>query len=103
MNDDDWDAGFARSVGLFLNGEAITGRDPRGQRITDDSFLLLFNAHHEPIDWTLPKHWGDQWDLILDTADDSRTTEPLDSGTPTTIAAHSVVVFRRAVPDLTDH
>lgn len=99
MDDDDWDAGFARSVGLFLNGEAINGRDPRGQRITDDSFLLLFNAHHEPIDWTLPKQWEDQWDPILDTAEDGRATELLASGIPSTVAARSVVVFRRAVPD----
>ena len=55
MSDDDWDAGFARSVGLFLNGDAIADRDRRGQRVTDDSFLLLFNAHHDLIDWTLPK------------------------------------------------
>ena len=70
--DDDWDAGFASSVGLFLNGDAITDRDRRGQRVTDDSFLLLFNAYHEPIDWTLPKQWGEWWELMLDTSGPGR-------------------------------
>ena len=55
MSDDDWDAGLALRVGLFLNGEAITDRDRRGQRVTDDSFLLLFNAHHKAVKWTLPE------------------------------------------------
>jgi glycogen operon protein len=54
MNDSDWDPGFARSVGLFLNGEAIHTPDERGQRVVDDSFLLVFNAHNEPLAWTLP-------------------------------------------------
>jgi hypothetical protein len=41
MSDSDWEAGFARSVGVFLNGSGITDRDRRGRRITDESFLLL--------------------------------------------------------------
>ena len=36
-----------RSLGLFLNGDEIPYRSRRGRRITDDSFLLLVNAHHE--------------------------------------------------------
>src|SRR5579871_30515 len=43
MSDDDWRADFVRSVGIYLNGEAIAGRDARGQRVLDDSFALLFN------------------------------------------------------------
>src|SRR5262249_39189779 len=67
MGDDDWDAGSAPSVGMFLNGDAITDRDRRGQRVTDHSFLLLFNAHSEAIEWTLPKQWGGSWELVVDT------------------------------------
>ncbi|MEW6475492.1 MAG: glycogen debranching protein GlgX [Actinomycetota bacterium] len=47
MRDDDWRAGFAKAVGVFLNGEEIPDPDPRGRRIVDDSFLVLFNAHLE--------------------------------------------------------
>src|SRR6266516_4186293 len=72
MGDDDWDTSRTSSVGLFLNGQAITDRDRRGQRVTDDSFLLLFNAYHEPIDWTLPKQWGELWEAVLDTSGPGR-------------------------------
>src|ERR1700735_1446614 len=79
MSDDDWDDGFARSVGVFLNGEAITDRDTHGQRVTDESFLLLFNDHYEAIDWTLPKQWGSWWEAVLDTAGPDREGEVFES------------------------
>ena len=94
MGDDDWDAGLASSVGLFLNGDAITDRDRRGQRVTDDSFLLLFNAYHEPIDWTLPKQWGEWWELILDTSGPGREGEAFASSVTLPVAGRSVVVLQ---------
>jgi glycogen operon protein len=66
MNDSDWDAGFARSIGLFLNGEAIHTPDERGQRVMDDSFLLLFNAHNESLAWTLPIELRGRWQVAAD-------------------------------------
>ena len=54
MIDDDWDSGFGKSVAVYLNGLGIPDLDARGQRVTDDSFFLCFNAHHEPIEFTLP-------------------------------------------------
>ena len=55
---------------VFLNGEAITEPDPRGERITDDSFLLLFNAAEHDLDFVIPPvGYGEQWVLELDTAD----------------------------------
>ena len=95
MGDDDWDAGSAPTVGLFLNGEAITDRDRRGQRVIDDCFLLLFNAHHEPIEWTLPKLWGERWELVIDTAGPGREGVALESGRALPVAGRSVVVLRR--------
>jgi len=67
MTDDDWEADFARSIGVFLNGNAITGRDPYGRRIVDDSFLLLFNAAENDLDWRLPRQWGAAWEVVFDT------------------------------------
>ena len=59
MSDEDWGSGFGKSVAVYLNGQGIPDLDPRGQRVTDDSFVLCFNAHHEPIDFTLPpKEFG---------------------------------------------
>ena len=45
MSDEDWQAGFAKSLGVFLNGDAIPTRDERGERVVDDSFYVMFNAH----------------------------------------------------------
>ncbi len=68
MSDEDWDSGFGRSVGMFLNGEAITDTDSRGRRIEDDSFILYFNAHDEPIDFILPPaEFGAAWRLEVAT------------------------------------
>jgi isoamylase len=67
MDDADWDSGVTHSIGVYLNGDAIPGRDERGQAITDDSMLVLLNAHHERIDWKLPPQWGTQWQAALDT------------------------------------
>ena len=69
MSADDWNSGFARSVMVFLNGDAIPEQDQMGRRVTDDHFLLLFNAHSEPISFTLPsKSFGNDWQVRLDTA-----------------------------------
>jgi glycogen operon protein len=69
MTDDDWAVGFAKSLTVFLNGDAITEPDPRGERIRDESFLLLFNASELDLDFTIPpQRYGDQWVKVLDTA-----------------------------------
>ncbi|RAY11671.1 glycogen debranching enzyme GlgX [Actinomadura craniellae] len=69
MTDGDWHAHFAKSVGAFLNGEAITEPDPRGRPVRDDSFLLLINAHSEYVLFTLPDaEFGERWIYVLDTA-----------------------------------
>ncbi|MEV0199507.1 glycogen debranching protein GlgX [Nonomuraea sp. NPDC050691] len=68
MTDADWNVGYAKSLAVFLNGDAITEPDRRGRPIRDDSFLLLFNAHHEPITFTIPKDYGEMWQTEIDTA-----------------------------------
>ena len=95
MSDDDWDAWLALSVGLFLNGQAIADRDRRGQRVTDDSFLLLFNAHHKAIRWTLPRQWAEWWEPILDTSALGRRKKALRGGQARLVAGRSVAVLRR--------
>ncbi|HEY7142905.1 MAG TPA: glycogen debranching protein GlgX [Streptosporangiaceae bacterium] len=95
MGDEDWDTGRVRSVGVFLNGEAITDRDPRGQRVRDDSFLLLFNAGPDPIGWRLPGQWGQWWEPVIETADTQRDGEVFASPAPIPVAGRSVVVLQR--------
>jgi glycogen operon protein len=61
----DWDEGTP-VVGMFLNGEEITTPGPRGERIVGDSFLILFNAHHEDVTFTLPnRRFGQRWTCEL--------------------------------------
>jgi glycogen operon protein len=69
MTDQDWDAGFAQSLTVFLNGGSITEADRRGQPIRDDSFLLLFNPSPRELKFTLPPaRYGEAWETVLDTA-----------------------------------
>jgi glycogen operon protein len=70
MSDDDWNVGFARTLAIYLNGEGIPDRDELGQPIVDDSFLLLCNAHHQQMTFTLPdESYGRIWEIVVDTAD----------------------------------
>ncbi|GLZ36399.1 glycogen debranching protein GlgX [Actinokineospora sp. NBRC 105648] len=69
MSHEDWESGFGRCIVTFLNGEGIPDLDQRGERVTDDSFLLCFNAHHEDIEVTVPDgDYGAEWEVVLDTA-----------------------------------
>lgn len=69
MTDEDWNTGHARSLMLRLAGDAIEESDDRGRPVTDDTFLVLLNAHHEPLAFTLPAHKrGVRWVRVLDTA-----------------------------------
>jgi glycogen operon protein len=69
MTDEEWAVGYAKSIGIFLNGEAIPYLGPHGERITDDSFYIVFNAHYELIEFTLPSaEWGKRAELVFDTA-----------------------------------
>jgi isoamylase len=54
VGDDVWNAGWSRSIGLLLNGQTLQVTNEEGHPITDDSFLLLVNASHEGVEFTLP-------------------------------------------------
>jgi hypothetical protein len=69
MTDGDWGADYARSLAVFLNGSAITEPDPRGEAVRDDNFLLLVNAHSEPVDFTMPgARFAAAWEILVDTS-----------------------------------
>jgi isoamylase len=69
MSEEEWAVGFAKSIGVFLNGKAIPTRGARGERIVDASFYVIFNAHHEPMTFTLPgPAWGRKCEVELDTS-----------------------------------
>ncbi|WP_100835701.1 glycogen debranching protein GlgX [Kitasatospora fiedleri] len=68
MTKRDWSTTYAKSLTVFLNGNAISEPDRRGGKIVDDSFLLLFNAHFEPLTFTVPAGHGEAWQVVVDTA-----------------------------------
>jgi glycogen operon protein len=90
----DWDDGGTRLLGMFLNGEEITGTDARGQRIVDDSFVLLFNARHEDAEFTLPtERFGTEWTCELRT--DGKEGGPHAAGSTVPLTSRSLVLLRR--------
>ena len=97
MSEEDWRAGFAKDIGVFLNGDAIPSRGPQGERIVDDSFLVLFNAHHEPLRFSLPpRGWGRTWRKILDTTEElMNEEETYKAGELVPMKGRSVVLLRR--------
>jgi isoamylase len=86
-------------LGMFLNGDAIAHPGPHGERVVDDSFLLLFNADHEDHTFTLPhRRFGQRWMLELSTTDPEAqpgSTEVRARG-EVVVRSRSVVVLRRA-------
>jgi glycogen operon protein len=98
MTEDDWTAAFAKSLGVFLNGQGIPSRGRRGERIVDDSFFIVFNAHWEQLEFRLPSLVGDgAWQRILDTAQPEPPGErgEVRPGEPFVVADRSVQVLRR--------
>jgi glycogen operon protein len=82
MTDEDWNAGYVKSLALRLAGDAISETDEKGRPIVDDTILVLLNAHHESLAFTLPAHKrGVRWRPVFDT-----------SAQPN--AKNSVVVFK---------
>jgi isoamylase len=100
MSDEDWDSGFAKSIAVYLNGQGIPDLDERGQRVIDDSFVLCFNAHYEPIDFVLPPdRFGPAWVPVIDTAADPNAEgepKPVASGGTVIVDGRAVVVLRAA-------
>jgi glycogen operon protein len=97
MDEEDWRAGFARSLGVFLNGERLDSNDPRGDPVVDDSFYILFNAHHDRVDFTTPgEEWGKRWIKVLDTFDPKAAEDTFGVRAQVPVQGLSLVVLRRA-------
>jgi glycogen operon protein len=96
----DWQDG-EHVLGMFLNGKEILNPGPHGESIEDDSFLLLFNAHHEDRTFMLPRRrFGAQWALELSSADPEAESGSSVHGARTEVhvPAHSTIILKRVVP-----
>ena len=95
MQPEDWESGFGRTIGIFLNGRGIRERDKWGEEITDRHFIVLFNAGDEPVDFKIPApRYGPEWDVMVDTAGEWANTDPLDPGSRIPLQPKALIVLR---------
>ncbi len=105
MTDENWNSEFGRALMVHLNGKGIAEPDSHGQQLTDDSFIFCFNAHHEPVTFTLPARHAvmhvepseeDTWKMIIDTTrgtvEESTTFAP---GESFDVPARSTILLHR--------
>jgi isoamylase len=93
MRDEDWSDGNMRCFGMLMDGRARpTGVRQRG---TEATMLLVLNAHHDLVQFTLPAcAGGDHWSVVLDTnAPESESTESFPSGDTYQVTARSLLLF----------
>jgi len=98
MTAEEWEKEFARCLGMWLNGDWLPESDERGRPLRDSSYLVLFNAHHDRIDFKLPPGCG--WRAEVDTSIDTGEPPP-DAAPPTEsypLQGRSLVVLRQLDP-----
>jgi glycogen operon protein len=94
MAEEDWDTGYIKSVGMYLNGQGIRAVDSRGERLVDLNFLVIFNAHDEGVEFTLPsEEYGKSWEIVVDTANSPDANERA-AGSKFIVSGRSTVVLR---------
>ncbi len=96
MTDAEWSAEHAGRLGVVLNGEGIPEPDARGQRLVDDSFLLMVNPSGADETFTLPgPAYGAVWQGCLDTAEDEPRASLVEAGGEVVVEAHSLRLLVR--------
>ena len=101
MTLDLWADGNGRALAVALNGEGIQSPGPRGERIVDDTFLVLFNAGETAINFTMPEAaWARRWQVVIDTMANGAKAFPASGRRPQAghrlrVGLRSVVVLRR--------
>lgn len=100
MQPEDWDSGFGRAIGVFLNGNGIRERDRRGEPIVDVHFIVYFNAGDESVDVMLPNvELSPLWDVLVDSAGHHANEQAIPPGAVLGLAAKSVMVLREHVAE----
>ena len=111
MTEEHWTTDFAKSLGVFLNGRGLHAVGSKGEHIIDDSFYVIFNAHHESLDYVLPEvKYGKEWVKVLDTSLDqladgpsdnksskNKEAKPVKAGGTITAGGRSVVLLQHAI------
>ncbi len=100
MTEEQWQSGFVKALGIFLNGESLAHLDRRGRRVTDNTFYLACNAHQEPVAFAMPgPEWAGSWRIEIDTTrpDGHSPTGFLSAASELQVGAFGLVLLR-AVP-----
>ncbi|MEO8694419.1 MAG: glycogen debranching protein GlgX [Acidimicrobiales bacterium] len=96
MNDDAWNQGDLKSLTIFIGGSSIE-QSARGEAVTDNNFLWLINASHEPVTVSLPDdQWGKRWRVVLDTVTGQvgmPAAEMFDAATKVELADHTTMLL----------
>jgi glycogen operon protein len=98
MSEENWTNDFAKSLAVYLNGRGLRTMDPKGNKIIDDSFYIIFNAYHEPLDYKLPsERYGEEWIKILDTKENyiSEEGEKYLAGDTIKVDGRSVILLKQ--------
>ncbi|AYG80311.1 Glycogen operon protein GlgX [Streptomyces hundungensis] len=97
MTEQDWYAPAA-TLGLYLSGRDIPGRDARGAPVTDDSFLILLHSADRPASCVLPgPPWAASYERVVDTAREDQAEAPGGThrgGDTVTLPARSLLVLK---------
>ena len=97
MDMDDWQNTHAFSMMIYLNGSDIPEVDWYGNRMVDNDFILIFNAHYEPIMFTLPdERYGRKWQLVVDTHNPNEPALSYEAGFMITAQSRSFLVLMSA-------
>jgi glycogen operon protein len=93
MQQEDWRDGHLRCFGMLLDGRA---RATGVRRVSSDSsMLIVLNAHHEGVRFTLPKiAGGTAWRLVFDTNAPNHE-EDVGVGHEYVVTGRSVLLFER--------
>jgi isoamylase len=97
MGDEEWNSPFVRCLGMLLSGDAADILNFQGERVRDETYLLLVNAHYEPIQFVLPGEEQVEWELFLDTTDEDGflpATKKFASGDDFDLAERSACLFK---------
>ncbi len=100
MGPEDWQSPLRACLTMILAGDALDWRDERGERIVDDTFLILLNGSHDDVQFTLPtKEWGSRWALRIDTTHDVLSAgDSVEAATRMVLPRHTAMVYKRMSP-----
>jgi glycogen operon protein len=98
MEEHNWTEDFAKSLGVFLNGMGLHSVGLKGEKVIDDSFYVIFNAHHDQLEYVLPgTQYAAQWEKVLDTAYSTPPSgEVYEASASVVVSGRSMVLLRSA-------